>query len=158
MSRSPQLRSISKADSFRCHSAARGANGWRGPIKSAPCTPLAAIVSAAENFQPGKIDCTISKPSATHAMHDSNAVSFHLCGWRSREPKHDLGLDARFGKRRQRRCFDNSNIVYAAVEYVAPDRRIYAILRPDRAIGETDLAPNDLRAASYICRTSGATR
>ena len=31
--------------------------------------------SAAENFHPGKIDCTISKPSATHAMHDSKAVS-----------------------------------------------------------------------------------
>ena len=36
--------------------------GWRGPSKYAPCSPPLATQSAALKRQPGKIDCTISKP------------------------------------------------------------------------------------------------
>ena len=36
---------------------------------------LAAVQSGKENFQPGKIDCTISKPCATQAMQESSAAS-----------------------------------------------------------------------------------
>ena len=45
------------------------------PISSAPCRPLAATVSAGENFQSGKIDCTSSKPCATHSTQPISAAS-----------------------------------------------------------------------------------
>ena len=47
--------------------------GVVAPITSAPCSPQAAVQSAAPNFQSGKWLCTISKPGAIHSMHDSLA-------------------------------------------------------------------------------------
>jgi hypothetical protein len=50
---SSQKSSISKLVSARSHSSALAPISWRGPISSARCSPLAATLSAGENFQSG---------------------------------------------------------------------------------------------------------
>ena len=70
-----RMRSMEKFERVSSHLAVSPASGRRGPIRSALWTPKAATASAAVNFQPANIDCTISKPSATQSMHPRRSRS-----------------------------------------------------------------------------------
>ncbi len=50
------------------------------PTTRAPCSPNAAVQSAAANFQSGKWLCTISKPGAIHSTAASTASASSVTG------------------------------------------------------------------------------
>src|SRR5262249_61700056 len=117
--------------------------------KRAPWSPFAATVSAAENCQCGKIDCTISNPCATHSTQESSAPSsISVDGARARA-NNDLGLDPGLGELSQRKRCGRGQIMQSRLVEIAPDRRIDLVLLPDRAVGETDLAPAPDLAAGF---------
>src|SRR6266404_3354697 len=68
----------------------------------------------------------------------------HLDRGRGPQTENNLRFNTRLGERLERQSFDSRKIVCSAVENIAPDRSVHPILRPDRAIGETNLAAKHL--------------
>ena len=97
--------------------------------------------SGARELPPGNTECTISKPAAIHATAVEHRARVALARQRRGEPEHDLGLDARLVQAVDvDRRGAAGRLHDGAVPHHRPHRPVDAVARPDRAVGEADLA------------------
>src|SRR5215831_2546071 len=109
-------------------------------MSSPPCRPNAATVSGAENFHPKKIDCTTSKPCATQSMLSSNAPSPMPGAGATASLKTISGSIRGSRDHEQERIADLGQVVHRAIVNISPDRFVYVVFGPNRAIREPNLS------------------
>src|SRR6516225_6790565 len=129
-------------------------------MSRAPCRPNAATVSGAENFHPGKIDCTISKPCATQSMLSSNALS-PMSGAGATASLKTISGSIRGSARPTSGNVSplSERLCTRAIVNISPDRFVHVVFGPNRVIRESNLSsygqlPADL---AHLPHCSGYT-
>jgi len=71
----------------------------------------------------------------------------HARSWGDRKLEDDLRLYARLSETNEReRIVDLGEVVYRAVVDISPDRFVYVVLGPNRAIGESNLPSEPMKS------------
>ena len=110
-------------------------------------------------------------PSGKDRLHDFKTVRnpvdalqqgslIHARSWRHGEPEEDLRLYSRLSETHEReRIADLGEVVHRAIVNISPDRFVYVVFGPNRAIREPNLSSDgQLPAVSRIFLTTAVTR